>query len=227
MKLILLVGFSKGLGRAIFEQLLVGLEGGRRELLAAGRNTNKLPSYEGVTYLEVDLLKSDCWDSILTYIPNNIESLDIFYNAGVIEPIGVVGTLNNSRLENAIKVNYSSPMKLINKLVSTQKKLAFLLNIYNITSGASTTPVEGWSLYCSTKAAFRMFLDVAEKESKGTIAVKHIDPGVVDTDMQSTIRSKSSKEMKYVHKFIQLKESNSLQSPKEAATEVLVKSGHK
>ena len=227
MKLILLVGFSKGLGKAMFEQLLIGLQAGRRELLAVGRNTNKLPTHEGVTYLEVDLLKTDCWDTLLTCIPNNIESLDIFVNAGVIEPIGVVGTLDNNQLENAIRVNYSSPMKLINKLVFIQKKLNFLLNIYNISSGASSTPIEGWSLYCSTKAAFKMFLDVTDKESKGTISVKHIDPGVVDTDMQNTIRSKSNKEMKYVHKFIQLKESNSLQSPKEAATEVLVKSGHR
>ena len=227
MKLILLVGFSKGLGSAIFEQLLVGLQPGRRELLAVGRNTNKLPLYDSVTYLEVDLLKTDCWDSILTCIPNNVDTLDLFYNAGVIEPIGTVGTLDSNQVENAIKVNYSSPMKLINKLVSIQEESSFLLNIFNITSGASSSPIEGWSVYCSSKAAFKMFLDVAEKESNKKILVKHIDPGVVDTDMQNTIRSKSTKEMKDVHKFIQLKETSGLHSPKKAATKVLVKSGHK
>ena len=69
MKLILLVGFSKGLGSAIFEQLLVGLQPGRRELLAVGRNTNKLPLYDSVTYLEVDLLKTDCWDFYCNLYP--------------------------------------------------------------------------------------------------------------------------------------------------------------
>lgn len=226
MKLILLVGFSKGLGKAMFEQLLNSLQAGKIELLAVGRNTSKLTKYECVTYLEVDLLKKDCWDTISTGIPNDIDSLDLFINAAVIEPIGVVGTLDNTQLENAIMVNYTSPMKLINKLVYIQSKSNFLLNIYNISSGASSTPIEGWSLYCGTKAAFKMFLDVAYKESEATISVTHIDPGVVDTDMQNTIRSKSSNEMKNVQQFIQLKKSNSLKSPQQAATEVLVKSGH-
>jgi benzil reductase ((S)-benzoin forming) len=227
MKLILLVGFSKGLGKAMFEQLLGSLQAGKVELLAIGRNTNKLPIHESVTYLEVELLNKYCWDSLLTCIPNNLESLDVFINAGVIEPIGVVGSLDNIQLENAITVNYTSPLKLINQLVFIQNKFNFFLNVYNISSGASSTPIEGWSLYCSTKAAFKMFLDVTRKESEGRTAVTHIDPGVIDTDMQTTIRSKSSKDMKNVQQFIQLKDSNTLKSPKEAAIEVLEKSGYK
>jgi len=70
-----------------------------------------------------------------------------------------------------------------------------------------------------------MFLDVTHKESEGTISVTHIDPGVVDTDMQKTIRSKSNKEMKNVQQFRDLNLSNNLKSPQDAARDVLAYSG--
>ena len=225
MKLIVLVGFSKGLGKAIFDQLRKGLKPGKVELLALGRNTKDFPKYDAVAYQEADLLKDDCWESLSERIPSNTELLDVFINASVIEPIAVVGSLNSYQLESAVTVNYVSPMKLVNQLASLQKKNKFTMNIFNITSGASTRPIEGWALYCSTKAAFKMFLDVTHKESEGTISVTHIDPGVVDTDMQKTIRSKSNKEMKNVQQFRDLNLSNNLKSPQDAARDVLAYSG--
>ena len=117
MKLVVLVGFSRGLGKAMFEQLIKGLKPGERELLAIGRNTKNLPKYESVTYQEADLLEHDCWDSLSQDIPSNTESLDVFINASVIEPIAMVGALKSYQLESAVKVNYISPMKLVNELV--------------------------------------------------------------------------------------------------------------
>lgn len=221
MKLVVLVGFSKGLGKAIFDQLLKGLKPGERELLALGRKTKDFPQYNSVIYQEADLLKDDCWDSLSQYIPSNTESLDLFINASVIEPIAVVGSLDSYQLESAVKVNYISPMKLVNQLLFLQQKGKFTLNIFNISSGASSRPIEGWALYCSTKAAFKMFLDVADAEAQDILHITHIDPGVIDTDMQRTIRSKSNKEMKNVQQFRALSHSNKLKSPQEAARDVL------
>lgn len=222
MRFLILVGFSKGLGKAIFEQLLESLKPNEIELLALGRNTKNLPKYDAVTYIEADLLKDNCWELLSKQIPSNTTKLDVIINASVIEPIAAVGSLSGMQLDNAVKVNYISPLKLINQLVYFQQKHHFLLNILNITSGASSKAIEGWSLYCSTKAALRMFLDVTYAESKGNMELTHIDPGVIDTDMQRTIRSKSEKEMKNVQQFRELNKSNQLKSPHEAARDVLV-----
>lgn len=225
MRLIILVGFSKGLGKAIFERLLKNLTLGEIELLALGRNTKNLPIYDAVTYMEADLLKDNCWDSLSKHLPSNASVLDVIINASVIEPIAAVGSLSGVQLDNAVKVNYISPLKLINQLVSYQQKHHFALNIFNITSGASSKAIDGWSLYCSTKAALRMFLDVTYAESIGGMNLTHIDPGVIDTDMQRTIRSKSEKEMKNVQQFRELNKSNQLKTPHEAACDVLVHLG--
>jgi len=221
MRLIILVGFSKGLGKAIFEQLLKSLTPNEVELLAVGRNTMIQPKHRAVTYLEADLLNDNCWESLSKYIPTNVSKLDVIINASVIEPIGIVGSLNEVQLDNAVNVNYTSPMKLINQLVCYQQKQNFFLNIFNITSGASNKAIDGWSLYCSTKAALKMFLDVSFSESQGKMELTHIDPGVIDTDMQRTIRSKSEKEMKNVQQFRELNKSNQLKTPHEAARDVL------
>ncbi len=221
MRLVILVGFSKGLGKAIFEQVLESLNSGKVELLALGRNTEGLPKHDAVTYVEADLLKDNCWKLLSKYIPRNASKLNVIINASVIEPIAIVGSLSGVQLDDAVKVNYISPMRLINQLVSLQHEHQFFLNILNITSGASSKAIEGWSLYCSTKAALKMFLDVSYAESKGNMQLTHIDPGVIDTDMQRIIRSKSEKEMRNVQQFRELNQSNQLKSPHEAARDVL------
>jgi benzil reductase ((S)-benzoin forming) len=225
MKLILLIGFSRGLGKALFEQLLTNLQPGELELIALGRNTENLSKYDGVIYEQADLSKDDCWNSLLEFIPDNINDLDIFLNASVVEPINRVGTLDSYLLGQAVQVNYLSPMKLINEMMRLQQKSNFHINVFNISSGAASRAIDGWSVYCSTKAALKMFLDVANIETGESLAVTHIDPGVIDTDMQKIIRSKSAKEMKGVQQFINLSSDNLLKSPEVAALDVLKKSG--
>jgi len=225
MKQILLIGFSRGLGKALFEQLLTKLKHGELELIAIGRHIENLPKYDGVIYKQADLSKDDCWNSLLEFIPDSINDLDIFLNASVVEPINKVGALDSHLLGQAVQVNYLSPMKLINGIISLQKKSNFHINVFNISSGAASRAIDGWSAYCSTKAALKMFLDVANIETGESLAVTHIDPGVIDTEMQKIIRSKSSKEMKGVQQFINLDSDNLLKSPKVAALDVLKKSG--
>ena len=56
----------------------------------------------------------DCWEQLL--ISKETKTVDVIINAAVIEPIGTVGSIENSQLEGAIKVNYVSPVKLVNTL---------------------------------------------------------------------------------------------------------------
>ena len=62
--------------------------------------------------------------------------------------------------------------------------------IINISSGAATGALEGWSHYCATKAAVLSLTKVTHKEmhDKG-IRVMGLSPGTVATDMQREIKA--------------------------------------
>ena len=61
--------------------------------------------------------------------------------------------------------------------------------IINVSSGAATGALEGWSHYCSTKAAVLSLTRCAHREYGGRgINVVGISPGTVATQVQVTIR---------------------------------------
>src|SRR3546814_2481600 len=62
--------------------------------------------------------------------------------------------------------------------------------IVNISSGAATSPLEGWSHYCATKAAVLMLTCCVDKEYRDRgIHVVVLSPGTVATDMQRAIKA--------------------------------------
>jgi 3-oxoacyl-[acyl-carrier protein] reductase len=62
--------------------------------------------------------------------------------------------------------------------------------VVNISSGAATSALEGWSHYCATKAAVLMLTRCADKEYGGKgIRVVGLSPGTVATDMQVAIKA--------------------------------------
>jgi len=61
--------------------------------------------------------------------------------------------------------------------------------IINLSSGAASNALEGWSHYCATKAAVLSLTKCGHKEwSKEGIRVVGLSPGTVATDMQEVIR---------------------------------------
>ena len=62
--------------------------------------------------------------------------------------------------------------------------------IINISSGAATSALEGWSHYCATKAAVLSLTRVAHKEyGNQGVRVLGLSPGTVATDMQVAIKA--------------------------------------
>lgn len=62
--------------------------------------------------------------------------------------------------------------------------------IVNISSGAASRPLEGWSAYCTAKAGAAMLTRAADLELRERgIRVVGLSPGTVATDMQRAIKS--------------------------------------
>ncbi|PZQ48156.1 MAG: short-chain dehydrogenase [Rhodovulum sulfidophilum] len=107
-------------------------------------------------------------------------------NAGLIEPIALLGDTDPSAWARLITVN------LVGACDVVRAGLPRLTDgvIVNISSGAAATPMEGWSAYCASKAGLAMLTRCLALEygARG-IRCYGFRPGVVDTDMQAGIRA--------------------------------------
>ena len=107
-------------------------------------------------------------------------------NAGRIDPIARITDVDVEAWSESLRVN------LVGHLAMTRAALPHLLRsasptIVNLSSGAAHAPREGWSAYCSAKAALAMLTRCIALEHPG-MAVYGLQPGVVDTPMQGRIR---------------------------------------
>ncbi len=110
-------------------------------------------------------------------------------NAGVIEPIARLGASDPEFWDQAVDINVKGVyhgMRAAIPLMEAQGEGV----IVNISSGAATSALEGWSHYCATKAAVLSLTRCADKEYREQgIRVVGLSPGTVATDMQRAIKS--------------------------------------
>jgi NAD(P)-dependent dehydrogenase (short-subunit alcohol dehydrogenase family) len=96
--------------------------------------------------------------------------------------------------------------------------------VVNISSGAAKRAMAGWSAYCTSKAALEMATRVAALEATTndpTLAICSLAPGVVDTPMQTLIRSASETDFPDVARFRAMKADGVLRDAHEVARDIL------
>ncbi|MDM5246501.1 SDR family NAD(P)-dependent oxidoreductase [Lysinibacillus sp. G4S2] len=226
MRLFIITGVSSGLGEQIADKLIIKKE----KLVAIGRKFTKKQldvsqlSPDLIHLLYCDLSNEKEMNVLFDKFPSNyfndVNEIVFINNAGVIGPINKIGKYGDSNfIKKHINVNYLSPLILINQLVRITP-ITKKIKIINISSGAATKAMEGWSLYCSSKAAIKMFLSVLEKESEN-IEVLNIDPGVMDTKMQQLIRNSDINEFPLLDQFQKYKDDGRLKDVTTVADEIL------
>lgn len=110
-------------------------------------------------------------------------------NAGVIEPIGPLATADPEAWGNAVDVNLKGVFHGIRAVLPGMRAQGSGV-IVNLGSGAAHNPLEGWSQYCSAKAATHMLTRCVHLENRGRgVRVYSLSPGTVATDMQRVIRA--------------------------------------
>jgi 3-oxoacyl-[acyl-carrier protein] reductase len=125
--------------------------------------------------------------------------LDIVVNnAAQIDPIGHLADTDPAEWARAFAVNVVGAYHVIHAALP-----ALMAGgagaVINLSSGAAHAPREGWSAYCSTKAAlFMLTRSVANEYGDQGIAAFGVQPGLVDTDMQGRIRKSGINEISRV-----------------------------
>lgn len=176
MKKALITGASRGIGRAIAEEL------GKDHHIYAGASrdaseiVSALPSAEP---FEVDLTDTEA----ILEAASKIEDLDVLVLAAGVMENGSLSELTDASWRNTMEVNLHAPVTLTRALLPALRRSNGL--IITINSGAGYHGIANNSAYCASKFALRGFTDSLAQEEAGKVRVTSLHPGRTDTDMLS------------------------------------------
>jgi NAD(P)-dependent dehydrogenase (short-subunit alcohol dehydrogenase family) len=143
-------------------------------------------------------------------------------NAGVLGPVGPLVDADPEAVRRTLEVNVLGVMHGTAVFARHVRQRPGGGVLVNITSGAATTPYEGWAAYCASKAAVDMATAVAAAEEQTTgLRAYALSPGVVDTDMQERIRSTPDALLPAASRFRLLHAQGAFNSPEWVARYIL------
>ncbi len=229
MKYYIITGSSKGIGKYVAKELLEK----DTHLLCLSRSINKSLIHEAkekevaLVYESVDLNDVNTIAEIIRSWASKIdcqfvEGLYLINNAGLIDPIKPVYKCDPDEIIRSINVNLIAPMILqaefmkICESIQGQMDGKVTQRILNISSGAGRKAIQGWTVYCTSKAGLDMFSSCTNadiKEGNKDVKIVSLAPGVVDTQLQQTIRSSNDDDFVLVNQFKEYKENGKLLSP--------------
>ena len=190
-KTALITGASRGIGEAA-ARIMAGY--GANVVLAARstRDTARIAAEIGDRAVAVtcDVAQYVDVENAVAEAVRNFGSLDILVNnAGVIDPIARIGDSDPEAWDQVVDINFKGVYHGLRAAIPQMKQQGGGV-IINISSGAATGALEGWSHYCSTKAAVLSLTRCAHTEyAADNIRVVGLSPGTVATDMQRAIKN--------------------------------------
>ncbi len=223
--LYIITGGSKGLGKALVERALAN----NHFVVSISRTQNKEIKNSNLIQLQQDLSKP--FVTIEKKLNAFFKKIDfkkhrnIYFvnNAAQIEPVAEIGKLKASTVEQHIHLNYTVPVLLTNWWLAKKLTNTGTTVIVQISSGASSFAITNWSIYCSSKAAIEMFNSVMQIQISKSKKMKAFtySPGIMDTGMQSVIRSFKKSDFPEVSRFKEYKKTNDLRSPESVAEHLM------
>ena len=212
---VIVTGASRGLGASVARWLAKA----RAAVTLISRSEDRLNDVAGEIRLlggnplvfKADVSSSDACRSAVEHTLDRFGRIDaLVNNAGIIQPISSVAHTKPDQWRYNIEVNLMGPFYMIQAAISYLRRQNG--RIVNVSSGAANRVLENVSAYCAAKAALNHFTRVLAEEEPDLTAVT-VRPGVVDTDMQATIRNEGLNAMteEQVAYYLQLKANGKLE----------------
>ena len=229
--LTILTGASRGMGLAMAKQLceanqvLLCISRGHSDELTA------LAKQHGTQLLQwqADLAEPKAvaeqqahWLNELN--PDDFASASLINNAGVIGHLGPVDDASADSLLQGLAINLQAPVLLSSVFLKHTRSWHMPRKLLLISSGLGRRPMAASALYCAGKAGLDHFarcLALDEALHANPAKVVSLAPGVIDTDMQTELRSATGSGFPDQTRFVQMKDTGALTTPTDAAAQIL------
>jgi len=231
MNFYIITGASRGIGEALSYRLI---EPGNTLFVVSRTMNEDLVEYASslnvpLYYHEADLSIRESAELFMQSVFDKIQirtgdRIALINNAGMLEPIAPVVLSDFGLAEKHLNLNILAPFILSSVFLAKTASFEIPKVILNISSGASTFPFSGWSVYCSSKAALDMLTKVAgleQKSEKFPATIFALAPGIIETGMQQLIRNTDESLFPEKNTFINLHEEGKLAQPDETAQIIL------
>lgn len=213
-------GHSRGLGAAITRSLLdAGIP-----VLGISRKEGADAAEGALTQLAIDLADpgaltgGELADTMRSFLAGADRVL-LVNNAGMVHPIGPIGTSGAADILTAVTLNVAAPLALAD-LFQNIAASATDRRILHISSGAGRRGMAGWSIYCATKAALDNHARAVREDAISGLKITSLAPGVVDTDMQADIRGSTVEQFPALDEFKAMKAEGKLTSAQAAGEKI-------
>ncbi len=218
MRLAIVTGGSRGLGAALCERY-------RMDGWTVIEFSRSAPSEYGVRLDMADAFKAGCvfekrLAALRALTPDEVVA---FGNAGVVEPVGPVERFSVEAVVANLNTNISSAILFARAFVAAFQDLEAPKTFVNVSSGAAARGTAGWSLYCAGKAAMENYVRAValeQAERPAPIRFISVNPGVMDTAMQETVRASARSVFPAVERYVRLHDEGRLAPPSFTAARI-------
>ncbi|MDM0115037.1 SDR family NAD(P)-dependent oxidoreductase [Variovorax sp. J22R133] len=230
--LVILTGASRGMGRAMAEQLLRRTD---HALVCISRHSDpSLAASTPPSGTTIDQWQQDLSDaaSAAARLGSWLEaaqegryaSATLINNAGVIARPAPLSDASADDLLRALRVGLEAPLLLSSAFLKATRLWGVPRKVLNISSGLGRSAMASQSPYCAAKAGMDHFsraVALEEAQLPGGARIVSLAPGVIDTDMQAQLRGGDPASFPDRGRFERLKSEGLLDSPETAAKKVL------
>ena len=215
-RIALVTGTSSGIGAAVAKELL------KRGWSVLGIARRKVKLGDGYQHLALDLSDASVAKKIEKEFGAKLgerawQRVGLVNNAAV-GLSGRVQNLDADELARSFVLNTAMPLWLMGLAI---KRAKAPVRVVNVSSGAAVRPFPGLAAYCAAKAGLHLGGASVAAEDAPNLHILSYQPGVVDTEMQLSTRSKSLDEFPWGTTFRQYHAEGRLVAPERPAAEIV------
>jgi len=215
-RIALVTGTSSGIGAAVARELL------KRGWTVVGIARRKVKFGEHYEHLALDLSDAAAAKKIEKEFGAKLGA-QAWQRVGLVNnaAVGLSGRIQNfdaGELAKSFVLNTAMPLWLMGFTIERAKAP---VRVVNVSSGAAVRPFPGLAAYCAAKAGLHLGGASVAAEDAPNLHILSYQPGVVDTEMQLSTRSKSLDEFPWGTTFRQYHAEGRLVAPERPAAEIV------
>lgn len=145
-------------------------------------------------------------------------------NAGVLGRVGASEHMDADMLASVLRIDLEAPILLTAAFLRATRAWPTQRRVLNISSGAGRRSIAGWAAYCAAKAGLDHFSRVAAEDERlltNPARIVALAPGVIDTEMQASLRASDASGFPDHARFVEMKRTGELADAGAAAARCL------